>query len=106
MVETPTRSRADPDETDERWEVFVRGDADATLRHAGTVVAPTADDAHERATRLFAWYAEDVWLCPAETVHRYVTVEDDEPDRTRSPEPRVYEETEGSPRVRDGDPDE
>lgn len=30
------------------------------------------DDAHESATRLFGWYATDIWVVPADSVHRYV----------------------------------
>jgi len=92
-----------------RFEVFVREEEADPLRHVGTVAAPTPDVAHEEASKLFAWYARDVWVCPAEETHRYsaeslaaddrssggesATRDDDED------EPRVYEETEGTPTV-------
>jgi rSAM-partnered protein len=71
MTETTTdRSRGDgPPE----WEVFVREDADDPLRHAGSVSAPTADAARERAATLFGWAASATWLCPADAVVREST---------------------------------
>lgn len=97
-----------------RFEVFVREEEADPLRHVGTVAAPTPDVAHEEASKLFAWYARDVWVCPAEETHRYSAESlaaerretDGEPtpsDDAASPdgdvEPRVYEETEGTPTV-------
>ncbi|MUV57397.1 rSAM-partnered protein, Htur_1727 family [Halogeometricum rufum] len=79
MVEKPDRHRVGDtprgaDDTGGReWEVFVRGDDDDPLRHVGSVSAPSADVAHEQATKLFAWYADDLWLCPADAVRRYST---------------------------------
>lgn len=55
------------------WEVFVRDDENATMSHVGSVSAPTAETAHEHATRLFGWFASDVWLCPSEEMHRFST---------------------------------
>ncbi|MFB6079516.1 MAG: Htur_1727 family rSAM-partnered candidate RiPP [Haloferacaceae archaeon] len=55
------------------WEVLVREDASAPMCHVGSVTAPSADAAHERAARLFAWTATDVWLCPADEVRRFST---------------------------------
>ncbi|WP_123621553.1 Htur_1727 family rSAM-partnered candidate RiPP [Halorubrum sp. CSM-61] len=96
-----------------RFEVFVREEEADPLRHVGTVAAPTPDAAHEEASKLFAWYARDVWVCPADETHRY-SVEsladegkDDEADGGEdadapaddADEPRVYEETEGTPHV-------
>ena len=117
MVEKATRTEeAAPRATPERrWEVFVREAADEPLEHVGTIAAPDPDTAHEEAGTLFAWYARDVWVCPSDETHRYSTysleganTEDggdddasDTDDRT-PPEPRVYEETEGTPEVRDG----
>lgn len=100
MVEKPERSRVgeQPRGTDEpEWEVFVREDERESLRHVGSVSAPSADVAHEQATRLFAWYASDVWVCPAEAVRRYSTHaldEEAEPvsvDADGREEPRTYE---------------
>jgi rSAM-partnered protein len=68
--EVGTEPRGDPTR---EWEVFVREDADDPLRHVGSVSAPDAEIAHEQASRLFAWYAEGLWLCPAEEVHRFST---------------------------------
>jgi Phenylacetic acid degradation B. len=87
-----------------RFEVFVRAAESDPLRHVGTVAAPTAADAHEEASRLFAWYARDVWVCPAAAVSRYSTeslssdADEGGPDREAA-EPRVREETEGTPAV-------
>ncbi|MFB6135460.1 MAG: Htur_1727 family rSAM-partnered candidate RiPP [Halobacteriaceae archaeon] len=79
------------------WEVFVRDRGDDPLRHVGSVTAPDADAAHETATTLFGWYADDVWLCPAEAVCRYSTHDlDDEADSS------VPEEGD---EPRQGDPD-
>ena len=76
MVEPADRSRvgeeARGDPTRE-WEVFVREDADDPLRHVGSVSAPNAEIAHEQSSRLFAWYADDLWLCPADEVRRFST---------------------------------
>ena len=100
-----------------RFEVFVREEEADPLRHVGTVAAPTPDAAHEEASKLFAWYARDVWVCPADETHRYsaeslageeadAETDDAEPtdggDGRGGPaadEPRVYEETEGTPTV-------
>ncbi|ELZ50051.1 hypothetical protein C465_06336 [Halorubrum distributum JCM 9100] len=88
-----------------RFEVFVREEESDPLRHVGTVAAPTPDAAHEEASKLFAWYARDVWVCPAAEVSRYSeeSLASDEAGGDESSddpdEPRVYEETEGTPTV-------
>lgn len=97
-----------------RFEVFVRESEPDPLRHVGTVAAPTPDAAHEEASKLFAWYARDVWVCPAEEMHRYSAEslateagpdghgsdhEGEDSPPTAPGEPRVYEETEGTPTV-------
>ncbi|PAU83143.1 hypothetical protein CK500_10055 [Halorubrum salipaludis] len=90
-----------------RFEVFVREEEADPLRHVGTVAAPTPDAAHEEASKLFAWYARDVWVCPAEETHRYSaeSLADEAGDDAGTgesgdaDEPRVYEETEGTPTV-------
>ncbi|MFW6317371.1 MAG: Htur_1727 family rSAM-partnered candidate RiPP [Halorubrum sp.] len=90
-----------------RFEVFVREEEADPLRHVGTVAAPTPDVAHEEASKLFAWYARDVWVCPAEETHRYSAESLATDDRSSDDgetagdgaEPRVYEETEGTPTV-------
>ena len=90
-----------------RFEVFVREAESDPLRHVGTVAAPTPDAAHEEASKLFAWYARDVWVCPASETHRYSAESlseasgetDDATDTPAADEPRVYEETEGTPTV-------
>ncbi|RLM72825.1 Htur_1727 family rSAM-partnered candidate RiPP [Halorubrum sp. Atlit-26R] len=99
-----------------RFEVFVREAESDPLRHVGTVAAPTPDAAHEEASKLFAWYARDVWVCPAAEVSRYSaeSLADDGPGASGdseaadgdhaepaedADEPRVYEETEGTPTV-------
>ena len=88
-----------------RFEVFVREAESDPLRHVGTVAAPTPDAAHEEASKLFAWYARDVWVCPAAEVSRYSaeSLAGDaggaDADAEGADEPRVYEETEGTPTV-------
>ena len=69
-VAVAQRPRAD-DET--AFEVFVRDDADEPLRHVGSVAAEDETDAYERATRLFAWHADDVWVAPAGAFDRFTT---------------------------------
>ncbi|AQL43957.1 rSAM-partnered protein [Halorientalis sp. IM1011] len=81
MVEKPERARvgdAPRDATEREWEVFVREESDGRMRYVGSVTAPDADVAYEQATKLFAWFADDVWLCPAEAVRRYSTHDLDE----------------------------
>jgi rSAM-partnered protein len=76
MVERAERYRVgdQPRGVDEpEWEVFVREDERESLRHVGSVSAPSADVAHEQATKLFAWCTSDVWVCPAGAVRRYST---------------------------------
>ncbi|SFH58114.1 rSAM-partnered protein, Htur_1727 family [Halorubrum aquaticum] len=105
VEETPRRTR------ERRWEVFVRESKSDPMRRVGTVAAPSPAVAHEEASRLFAWYARDVWLCPADETHRFSTyslaeTEDEEGDAENARsggEPRVHEETEGTPRVRGGE---
>lgn len=100
-----------------RFEVFLREDAPDPMRHVGTVAAPTPDVAHEEASKLFGWYARDIWVTPAAEVHRYSaerlgrSAESADPPQNEdgtaqasgsSAEPRVREETEGTPFVRCG----
>lgn len=89
-----------------RFEVFIREEEADPLRHVGTVTAPTPDAAHEEASTLFAWYARDVWVCPADEMHRYsaesLAAESDDDTTAGDDEPRVYEETEGTPNVGTG----
>ncbi|MFC6614155.1 Htur_1727 family rSAM-partnered candidate RiPP [Halopenitus salinus] len=122
MVEKANRSsEASPRATTERrWEVFVREEVDDPLSHVGTIAAPAPDVAREEASKLFAWYARDLWVCPADETHRYSTYTlgegasgdaDDGTDEREGRggsggtddasacEPRVYEETEGTPEV-------
>lgn len=112
MVEKTIRSKVEGAErptATPRWEVFVRDAETEPLSYVGTVVAPDEETAHERASRLFGWYAVDVWLCPAADVVRYSARgreaeaggDDTAPGERGGTEPRVYEETEGTPRVRE-----
>ncbi|MFB6137013.1 MAG: Htur_1727 family rSAM-partnered candidate RiPP [Halobacteriaceae archaeon] len=98
-MEPPDRSRVGDhprDDTETEWEVFVREDTADPMRHVGSVTAPSADVAHERATRLFGWYADDVWLVAAGDVARFSTHDLDD-DAEPAPvagdgaEPRTYE---------------
>ena len=109
MVEKTDRSEdaTGPRSADgRRFEVFVREEESDPLRHVGTVAAPTPDAAHEEASKLFAWYARDVWVCPAAEVSRYsaASLADEETEASGdsaasadADEPRVREETEGTP---------
>lgn len=89
MVEPLSRNRLGThprSDDDPEWEVFVRNDGeDEPLRHVGSVTAPTADEAHRVASRLFGWYATDVWLTRADAVHRYGV---HDLDREADPVPR------------------
>lgn len=66
------------DAAETEWEVFVREADEHGPRYVGSVTAPDVDVAYEQATRLFAWFAEDVWLAPAGDVHRFSTHELDD----------------------------
>ncbi|MCU4741327.1 Htur_1727 family rSAM-partnered candidate RiPP [Halobacteria archaeon AArc-m2/3/4] len=129
MVEKARRSRVDDDGERRgtpipQWEVFVREDETDPLRHVGSVAATDAAEAADHASRLFGWYAADLWVCPADAVERYSTRplsesesgagseqeageaphetgSDAETGSGSKSEPRVYEETEGTPRVND-----
>jgi len=81
MVETrtSTESRA---ADGRRFEVFIRETESESLRHVGTVKAPTPETAHEEAAALFGWTARDIWVCPAESTHRYTTEPLDADDET------------------------
>jgi rSAM-partnered protein len=104
MVEKTSRSEdaTGPRSADgRRFEVFVREEEADPLRHVGTVAAPTPDAAHEEASKLFGWYARDVWVCPAGEVSRYSAeplAGDEGPSSAgEGDEARVHEETEGTP---------
>ncbi len=120
MVEKVRRSSVEGDERGNpapQWEVFVRNEAGDPMRHVGSVAAASATEAHEHASRLFGWYAEDIWLCPADAVERYSTRgladavdgqdetggdvdgNDDDGEDDQSDEPRVYKETAGASEV-------
>lgn len=78
----------------ELWEVFQRDDDGRPMRHVGRVRAENADGAHEHASRLFGWYAPEVWVCPVAAVTRFSTAgdADDEPATPPSgDEPRTVE---------------
>ncbi|WP_267639214.1 Htur_1727 family rSAM-partnered candidate RiPP [Haloarchaeobius amylolyticus] len=53
------------------WEVFVRETSTDPMQHVGSVTADTWDLAYEQAAALFSFTAEDLWLCPADAVHRF-----------------------------------
>lgn len=93
-----------------QWEVFVREDETDPLRHVGSVTATDADEAADHASRLFGWYAADLWTCPADSVERYSTrpLSGSEADADLEPEsdagesePSVHDERDGTPRVTD-----
>lgn len=121
MVEKARRERVDADERGNptrQWEVFLREEPGDPLRHVGSVAAGSETEAHEHASRLFGWYAVDVWVCPADAVGRYSTRgfdESEQPDGdggddtdtdgdgdaddSDDEEPRVYKETAGASEV-------
>ncbi|WP_293030550.1 Htur_1727 family rSAM-partnered candidate RiPP [Natronococcus sp.] len=107
MVEKTVRSRVDGESSGSspRWEVFVRDEASDPLTYAGSVVVADGETAHEHASRLFGWYAVEVRVCPADEVERYssreIEPEVDDRDSGDEADPRVYEETEGTPRARE-----
>lgn len=98
MVEKAHRARIGDyprDAREQEWEVFVREDGDEPLQHVGSITAPDSEMAHEQASRLFAWYATDVWICPADAIARYSTHDLDrnaEPVNHDANEPRTYED--------------
>lgn len=99
MVERTERRRIDDGDrapNGREWELFVRSDSDDPLRHVGSVRAPDADGAYELACRLFAWYAEDVWVCPSADVTRYTTTELTEDAPTVTPDAADGEPATGS----------
>jgi len=76
MVEKANRSRVGEEPRGDparEWEVFVREEQSEPLRHVGSVTAVDVGTARDQAARLFAWYADDLWLCPADAVHRFST---------------------------------
>ena len=77
----------------ENWEVFQRDDDGRSMRYVGRVRATSASEAHQHASRLFAWYAPEVWVCPAAAIARFSTAGDgDEPATPPSgDEPRTIE---------------
>lgn len=81
MVEKSKRYRVGDqprDAVEREWEIFTRTEESDPLQHVGSVSAPTAEVAHTQATKLFGWYATDIWLCPASDVRRYSTYTLDE----------------------------
>ncbi|EMA46065.1 Htur_1727 family rSAM-partnered candidate RiPP [Halococcus saccharolyticus] len=74
------------DAVEQEWEIFIRNEKTDPLRHTGSISAPTADVAHIQATKLFRWYATDIWLCPASDVRRYSTYTLDEQADSVSPD--------------------
>ncbi len=68
------------------WDVFVREDAGGVMRHVGSVSAPTPEKAHEHASRLFGWFADDVWVCESSEIHRFSTHSLGEPAEDATPE--------------------
>jgi len=76
MVEKARRSKVGDSSRggdNREWEVLVREDETDPMRHVGSLTAPSPEVAHEQATRLFAWFAADVWVCPADETHRFST---------------------------------
>jgi rSAM-partnered protein len=76
MVEKTDRKRVGGhprEDTHREWEVFVRDETSDPVRHVGSITAPDLDTAYEQSTKLFAWFVEDVWLCPAEAMGRFST---------------------------------
>lgn len=83
MVEKARRARVEesrPD-ADPEWEVLARESEGESLRYVGSVPAPDPEAAHAETTRLFCWFDDEVWLCPAGDVRKFSTAaaEDREP---------------------------
>ncbi|MEF8807348.1 Htur_1727 family rSAM-partnered candidate RiPP [Natronomonas sp.] len=92
-VERAVRNRVDVENrapASREWEVFVREEFDSPLQHVGSVRAPDDDAAYELASKLFAWFADDLWICPADSVSRYTT--HDLADDTETKEPPAGDE--------------
>lgn len=73
MVEKARRARVErrrPD-AEPAWEVFARDEEGDPPRYVGSVRAEDAEAAHEEATRLFCWYAHEVWVCPTTEMRRF-----------------------------------
>jgi len=62
---TAPRSDGEPE-----WELFLCESPTEPLRHAGSVTAPSAEAAHERAMGLFP-EATTLWCCPADEMARF-----------------------------------
>ncbi|WP_256390924.1 Htur_1727 family rSAM-partnered candidate RiPP [Natronoarchaeum rubrum] len=92
QLEKSTRARVGEEPRGDplpEWDVFVREDAESrsdssspsqaqespggVMRHVGSVSAPTPEKAHEHASRLFGWFADDVWVCESSDIHRFST---------------------------------
>ncbi len=76
MVEPTERRRIDDGDrapNGREFELFVRSETDDPMRHVGSVRAVDTGGAYELATRLFAWHADDVWVCPSSAMTRYTT---------------------------------
>lgn len=69
-IEAPSR-----EDGSREWEIFIRPDQADPLRHAGSVTAPSADVAHEHASRLLTRDVQDVWVALADEMHRYSAYE-------------------------------
>jgi rSAM-partnered protein len=93
MAEPTERRRVDDGDrapNGREWEVFVRSEGGDPMRHVGSVRATDADGAHELASRLFAWHADDVWVCPSAEMTRYTThdLAEDAPTASRPTNPQ------------------
>lgn len=100
MVEKPEREKVPSGRRapeGREWEVFLRDEDESPLRHVGSVRALDPEKAHESASRLFGWYATDVWVVAADDVHRFtaeslsdetepVTTDDGEEEEERTVE--------------------
>lgn len=74
-ADAPDRRRVSAPRADEtrEWEVFVRETPEDSLRHVGSVTAPSAAVAHEAAGTLFDHTAETLWCAPTDEVARFTT---------------------------------
>ncbi|WP_276301170.1 Htur_1727 family rSAM-partnered candidate RiPP [Halorussus lipolyticus] len=80
MVEKARRVEVEegrPD-ADPEWEILARDEPGDPPRYVGTVRAEDAGEAHEEATRLFCWYAHEVWVCPTDEIRRFSAAEENE----------------------------
>jgi len=67
----------------------------------GEVRAETAEDVHAEATRLFCWYAHELWICPSDAVRRFSADAAPSEDDGEASQPLATPEIGGEERARE-----